>query len=73
MVNLASRLLSTFRGLGGLARASYGELCAFNGVSEAKASQLLAAMELGRRAVVPLPGGAPRDRLAARRVRSRRG
>ena len=51
VVNLAVRLLSHLRGLPGLARISYGELCSVNGISDAKACQLLAAFELGRRLV----------------------
>ena len=50
-LNLSSRLISTFGGLAGMARVSYAELCAINGVSDAKACQLLAALELGRRLV----------------------
>ncbi len=46
---MSSRLLAQFNGLGGLGRASYADLCAEKGLSEAKACQLLAAMELGRR------------------------
>ena len=49
VVNLASRVVSKFKGLRGLARATYGELCAMHGISDAKACQLLAALELGRR------------------------
>jgi DNA repair protein RadC len=51
VLSLASRMLSTFGGLAGLARASYGELCALHGISDAKACQLMAALELGRRLV----------------------
>ena len=36
---------------------SYGELCALKGISDAKACQLLAAMELGRRSVSLRPEG----------------
>ena len=49
VVIMAQRLLQRFGGLAGLARANFVELCAEHGVSEAKASQLLAAMALGRR------------------------
>ena len=49
VINLAVRLLSHFRGLPGLARTNYSELCTLTGISDAKASQLLAAFELGRR------------------------
>ena len=48
-VTLAGRLLSEAGGLERLARVSHGELCAFHGFGEAKASHLLAAFELGRR------------------------
>ena len=51
VLNLATHLLSRFGGTGGLARASHGELCSLKGISEAKASQLMAAFELGRRLV----------------------
>ena len=50
------RLLAGYRkeGAAGLAhknrgRASYGELCSLHGISDAKACQLLAGLELGRR------------------------
>ena len=45
------RLISQFQGLAGLARASYFELCSLRGVSDAKACQLMAALELGRQMV----------------------
>jgi DNA repair protein RadC len=47
----ATRVLTRFGGLAGLARASFGELCAESGMGEAKTSQLKAALELGRRLV----------------------
>lgn len=50
-VTLASRLIARFDGLGGLARAGYSALCAQKGLSDAKTSQLLAAIELGKRVV----------------------
>ena len=49
VVSLATRVLGRFQGLAGLARASYTELCSEHGISEAKACQLLSALELGRR------------------------
>lgn len=49
VLNLATRLLAQFQGLDGLARAGYGELCNVHGVGEAKAAQVQAAMELGKR------------------------
>jgi DNA repair protein RadC len=48
-VALAQRLLAAFQSLDGLAHASPAELCAQPGLGEAKAAQLLAALELGRR------------------------
>ena len=49
VVAMATRILSNFDGLQGLARAGYPELCAEKGLSDAKACQLLAAIELGKR------------------------
>ena len=46
---LSSRLLAQFDGLAGLTKATFSELCRERGLSEAKVSQLLAALELGRR------------------------
>ena len=59
VMQLSARLLSEFGGLAGLARASFTELCALDGVSEAKACQVLAALELGRRAASPAPADRP--------------
>ena len=55
VLTLASRLLAACSGLHGLLRASVAELCALKGISEAKAAQLLAALELGRRAASLAP------------------
>ena len=51
-VGLAQRLLSRFQGLGGLARASIRELCEVSGIGPAKAAQVKAALELGRRLIL---------------------
>ena len=48
-INLATRIISEFEGLGGLARAGYGELFEQRGLSHAKTCEILAALELGRR------------------------
>jgi DNA repair protein RadC len=48
-LSLAMRLLHTFDGLAGLERASFRELCAVPGIGPAKAAELKAAIELGRR------------------------
>ena len=52
---VSSRLLARFDGLAGLGRVSFSELCAESGLSEAKPSQLMAALELGRRFVSLAP------------------
>ena len=57
VLNLSTRLLSEFEGLAGMARVTYAELCSLKGVSDAKACQLLAALELGRRLVSLHPEG----------------
>lgn len=48
-VEMAGRLIREFRGLRGLYQASYAELCSQQGLGPAKAAQLLAALELGKR------------------------
>ena len=55
VLGLAARVLAKFGGLAGLARARFGELCAERGVGQAKAAQLKAALELGRRLVSTQP------------------
>ncbi len=59
VMQLSARMLSEFDGLAGLARASFAELCGLDGVSQAKACQVLAALELGRRAAGPAPADRP--------------
>jgi len=54
-VALASRLLGRFDGLSGLARSAFAELCAEHGLGEAKAAQVQAALELGKRLVAAQP------------------
>jgi len=49
VLHLSARLLTKFRGLAGLARAGFGELCQERGLGEAKAAQVQSALELGRR------------------------
>lgn len=55
VLSLAGRVLVRFGGLAGLARASFGELCAERGIGQAKAAQLKAALELGMRLVSAQP------------------
>src|SRR3970040_2460608 len=59
VVAQATRLLSRFNGLPGLARASVGELCAEHAVGGAKAAQVLGALELGRRLLAVHPDERP--------------
>ena len=49
-LGLAEELLAFFGGLEGLAQASFEELVQVSGVGPAKAAQIMAALELGRRA-----------------------
>ena len=49
VLELASKLLTKYGGLNGLMRADFGELCNEYGLGEAKASQLKAGLEIGRR------------------------
>ena len=55
VLRMFSREIAGFGGLVGLARSSFAELCETNGISEAKACQILAAFELGRLAASLLP------------------
>ena len=56
-VDLATDALTGHDGLAGLARANELELAAIPGVGEAKAAQLVAAFELGRRLMADWPAG----------------
>jgi DNA repair protein RadC len=49
VIELASKLLAKYGGLAGLMRAEFGELCNEYGLGEAKAAQLKAALEIGKR------------------------
>jgi len=59
VLQMAQRLLITYRGLAGLAQASFGELAQERGVGTAKAAQMHAALELGRRLLVASPDERP--------------
>ena len=58
-VQVAQRLLQQFGGLSGLHRAPFEELVAQHGIGEAKAAQLKAAIELGRRLTLEAPEERP--------------
>jgi len=62
---LASRLIARYGGLVGLAGADFADLCAEKGVGPAKAAQLKAAFELGRRLLVASPQERPLVRSPA--------
>lgn len=48
-LDLANAVLSAADGVHGLVRARYDELCAVPGIGRARAAQILAAVEMGRR------------------------
>jgi DNA repair protein RadC len=50
---LANRVLASFDGLHGLLRIAHEDLVALKGVGPARAAQVLAAIELGRRVLTP--------------------
>ncbi len=57
-VDVALDLLTRLKGLRGLANRSLQELCVVPGIGPAKAAQILAAVELGKRALaIPLTAG----------------
>jgi DNA repair protein RadC len=65
VINLGSRLLAQFNGLAGIARASFGDLCDVHGLGQAKAAQLQAALELGKRLMVASPEERPQVKSPA--------
>ncbi len=58
-VQVGQRLLTRFNGLRGLHSAPFDELCDQRGMGEAKASQIKAAIELGRRLTLVSPEERP--------------
>ena len=52
VLSLANRALADFRGLAGLHRATVAEIMRQKGIGEAKAIELKAALELGRRLLI---------------------
>lgn len=65
VIRLAERLLARFDGLPGLAQAAIPELCQEKGLGQAKATQIKAALELGRRLLVAAPHERPQVRSPA--------
>ncbi|MEA3336266.1 MAG: DNA repair protein RadC, partial [Chloroflexota bacterium] len=64
-VRMAERVLAHFDGLPGLAQASVAELCQAKGIGPAKAVQIKAGLELGRRLLVTAPHERPQVRSPA--------
>lgn len=58
-VQVGQRLLQKFSGLGGLHRAPFRDLMSQRGLGEAKAAQIKAAIELGRRLSLESPDERP--------------
>jgi DNA repair protein RadC len=58
-VQVGQRLLKNFGGISGLQRAPMEELCNQRGIGEAKAAQIKAAIELGRRLTLESPDERP--------------
>ncbi len=58
-VQVGQRLLQHFGGLSGLHRADFEEVCSQHGLGAAKASQIKAAIELGRRLTLESPEERP--------------
>lgn len=58
-VQVGQRLLSSLGGLSGLHRAGFDELRTMRGIGAAKAAQLKAAIELGRRLALETPAERP--------------
>ncbi|MDP1548379.1 MAG: DNA repair protein RadC [Anaerolineales bacterium] len=58
-VEVGQRLLNKFSGLNGLHRAPFKELMGQHGLGEAKAAQIKAAIELGRRLMLEAPQERP--------------
>jgi DNA repair protein RadC len=65
VLHLAERLLAENGGLPGLARLPFSELTNTKGVGAAKATELQAAFELGRRALLESPEDRPTIRSAS--------
>lgn len=59
VMSVAARVLATVGGPGGLARASERDLASMPGLGPAKAAEIVAALELGRRATRDLAGARP--------------
>ncbi len=59
VLQMAQRLLTACGGLAGLGRISFAELAAMRGIGPAKAAQVQAGLEIGRRLLVASPSERP--------------
>ena len=59
VVQLAGRLLNMYKGITGLHRAPFDEVCEIHGIGQAKAAQIKAALELGHRLTLEAPDELP--------------
>ena len=59
VLSLATRVLTKFNGLRGLTKAELPDICEFHGIGEAKACQLIAALELAKRLAILTPDERP--------------
>jgi DNA repair protein RadC len=58
-VQVGQRLLNVYKGISGLHRAPFEDLCNQYGIGEAKAAQIKAALELGHRLALESPDDRP--------------
>lgn len=56
VLDIANTLLATCSGIHGLVRADVSQMSRVQGIGRARAAQVAAALELGRRSLVPSPG-----------------
>ena len=59
VIQMAQRLLADWEGLPGLARVSFAELSAMKGMGTAKAAEIKACLEIGRRLMLASPNERP--------------
>ena len=59
VVSLAQRVMAQVEGVASLGRVTLADLCGLKGIGEAKAAQILAGIELGRRFVKAMPEPRP--------------
>ncbi len=64
VIDMSTQLIRQYQGLPAMAQASMEDLCSHHGVGEAKAAQILAAIEIGRRIILAAPEARPQVRSA---------